>query len=119
MLETWKQKEKRFAMKWGMNNLEDMPNRPSFHPLRNPRVKKDKSYINGKDYHYFDPWAAKRISCQSRFTVFLMILTVIVGIVAILAYKIVNQGNEEATLFASLLHSCFIVGMDMFSRFSL
>ena len=98
-------------MKWGMLNLDDMPNRPSFHPDRNEKVRKGKSYIDGTDYHYFDPWARKRTCLQSRVTVMLLILLVVAGIVAIFWYKVTHQEDETA-VYASLGQACFIVGMD-------
>lgn len=97
MLEMWKRRESRLALKWGTLGLGDkLPDRPDF------KGKKRRSPIDGKWETYFDPNVRHRLQMQSCLVIFLLIALVVGASACVVWLRIFLQRSYDADLAAAV-----------------
>lgn len=109
LLEYWKRKEQRIAMKWGMRNFENKElERPEF------RGSLINSYINGRELKFYPPDKRANRECHSRIIMILLVCLIFVALASIYALRFYLQASGTwlapyATPIASVLNSMQIV----------
>jgi len=106
MLEYWKRRQATLAMEWGMTEFEEEQlDRPEFHGTLIT------SYVDGKPTLYFPKKSRdKRVAC-SQFTVWVLILVVVISVAFIFIFKNILKRSsvtffqEYYSTIASLLNS--------------
>jgi len=109
LMEYWKRKEQRIAMKWGMSNFEDTElERPEFiGSLIN-------SYINGRELKFYPPTKKANRECHSRVIMVLLVFLILgaLGSIYTLRFYLQASGTDlavYASMIASVLNSTQIV----------